>query len=106
MKPGPQLHNFISPDVNHGHARFDPAPDVRAHLPMSLGRLPEVAPHLLIGSVQGTLLLTGGSPRCSSSDGDETSVTGITPSRNPSINDSFLLLCFVSLFYCSSLWSR
>lgn len=54
----------LSPDVNHGHPRFDPAPDIRANLPMGLSRLPEVAPHLLIGPVQGSLLFTGGPPCC------------------------------------------
>lgn len=65
----PDSHNFISPDVNHGHAGFDPAPDVGAHLPVSLGRLPEVAPHLLVGPVQGALLLAGGPPCRAASGG-------------------------------------
>lgn len=82
MKPLPQFHNFISPDVNHGHARFDPAPDVGAHLPMSLSRLPEVTPHLLVSSVQGTFLLAGGPPCCASPGIVVTSVTGITLLNN------------------------
>lgn len=56
------LKDEASPDVDHGHPRLDPAPDVGADLPMSLGRLPEITPHLLIGSVQRPLLLAAGSP--------------------------------------------
>lgn len=53
----------LSPDVNHGHPRFDPAPDVRTDLPVRLGRLPEIVPHFLVGPVQRPLLFAGGPPR-------------------------------------------
>lgn len=59
----------FSPNLNHGHPGFDPAPDVGAHLSVSLRRLPKITPHLLVGSVQRSLLLTTGSPRCTAAEG-------------------------------------
>lgn len=44
---------------------------------MSLSRLPEVAPHLLVGPVQGALLLAGGPPCCAAPGRVRTSLTGI-----------------------------
>lgn len=58
-----------SPDVNHGHPWFNPAPDIGADLPMCLGCLPEITPHLLIGHVQRPLLFAGGPPRCTAPGG-------------------------------------
>lgn len=65
-----EMSEPVSPDVDHGHPRFDPAPDVRADLPMSLGSLPEIVPHLLVGPVQRALLLTGGPPCCTAPGGN------------------------------------
>lgn len=62
------IMNQLSPDVNHGHPRFDPGPDVGADLPVGFGRLPEIAPHLFIGPVHRTLLLAGGPPSCAASE--------------------------------------
>lgn len=59
----------VSPDVNHGHPWFDPAPDVGAYLSVCLGRLPEITPHLLVGPVQRPLLLAGGPPCCTAPGG-------------------------------------
>lgn len=59
----------FSPDVNHGHPRFDPAHDVGADLSVCLGRLPEITPHLLVSPVQRPLLLAGGPPRCAAPGG-------------------------------------
>lgn len=59
----------LSPDVNHGHSRFDPAPDVRTDLPVRLGCLPEIAPHFLVGPVQRPLLLAAGPPGCAAPGG-------------------------------------
>lgn len=52
-----------SPDVDHGHARFDEAADVLADLSMGLSSLSEVAPYFLVGLVQNPLLFIGGPPR-------------------------------------------
>lgn len=62
------IRNQLSPDVNHGHPWFDPGPDVGADLPVGLGRLPEIAPHLLVGPVHRSLLLAGGPPSCAASE--------------------------------------
>lgn len=55
---------WTSPDVDHGHPRFDPGVDVVSNLSMGLGSLTEVTPHLLVGLVKDPLLLVGGPPRC------------------------------------------
>jgi len=59
----------FSPDVNHGHPWFDPAPDIGTNLPVGLGCLPEITPHLLVSHVQCTLLLTGAPPCCTAPEG-------------------------------------
>ena len=38
---------------------------------MGLGRLPEVVPHLLVGLVHHALLLVGGAPRRTATEGTE-----------------------------------
>ena len=52
-----------SPDLDHGQAGLDEAADVLPDLPVGLGRLPEVVPHLLVGLVHHALLLAGRTPR-------------------------------------------
>lgn len=59
-----------SPDLDHGHAGFEEAADVLADLSVSLGRLSEVVPHLLVGFVQHPLLLVGRTPRCAATGTD------------------------------------
>lgn len=79
----------FSPDLDHGHPGFDPAPDVGADLSVSLRCLPKIAPHLLIGTVQRSLLLAAGSPRCTAPerflDQHDTLVSHYTPSGNKDV---------------------